>query len=182
MWWLLLVQESDDLCRGLWIHQEIWGGQLWGETDHSDQWRTPGIKSQQFLFPLLAVCSCKIYRLFWDSYQMKASTLINVYYFSFSVMLQSHLFLFVLVCKDLPEPNGSHLQRANSPVHPDFDWWHSAGRDKSTVCRKIILMFTFKWKYSNHSLTITIIQANGKRKTTHLAIVIRLLFRLLLAC
>lgn len=48
MSWWLLMQESDDLCRGLWIHQEIWGGQLRGETDHSDQWRTPGIKSQQF--------------------------------------------------------------------------------------------------------------------------------------
>lgn len=61
---------------------------------------------------------------------------------------------FVLVRKDLPEPNGSHLQGANSPVHPDFDWWHSAGRDKSTVCGQIILTFALKWKYWNHSLTI----------------------------
>lgn len=105
-----------------------------------------------------------------------------------SVSCCNHIFFWlffffsVLVCKDLPEPNGSHLQRANSPVHPDFDWWHSAGRDKSTVCCQIILMFTLKWKYWNHSLTITIIQANGKRKTMHLAIVIRLLFGLLLAC
>lgn len=29
--------------------------------------------------------------------------------------------VFFLVCKDLPEPDGSHLQGANSPVHPDFD-------------------------------------------------------------
>lgn len=53
---------------------------------------------------------------------MKASTLNNVYYFSF----QCHgaftfSSFFFLVCKDLPEPDGSHLQGANSPVHPDFD-------------------------------------------------------------
>lgn len=42
----ILMQESDDLCRRLRIHQEIWGGQLWGETDYSDQWSTPGNQSQ----------------------------------------------------------------------------------------------------------------------------------------
>lgn len=49
------------------------------------------------------------------------------------------------VCKDLSEPNGSHLQGADSPVHPDSDWWHSAGTDRSTVLCQIIHIFTLTW-------------------------------------
>lgn len=43
--------------------------------------------------------------------------------------------LFYLVCKDLSKPDGPHLQGADGPVHPDSDWWHSAGTvtDPSTV-------------------------------------------------
>lgn len=36
-------------------------------------------------------------------------------------------FCFCPVCKDLSKPDGSHLQRADGPVHPDSDWWHLAG-------------------------------------------------------
>lgn len=136
------MQESDDLCRRLWIHQEIWGGQLWGETDYSDQWSTPGITFQRFfsfsgLFISLSLSCC----------------------IDFSV-------LFFSVCKDLSEPNGSHLQGADSPVHPDSDWWHSAGTDRSTVLCQIIHIFTLTWKYWIHFLIINMIQTNGKRKNS----------------
>lgn len=50
-------------------------------------------------FLLSAVCSCQMFQLFWDSYQMKASTLANVHYFSFSVMQQSHKFFFFFFFK-----------------------------------------------------------------------------------
>lgn len=154
MSWWLLMQESDDLCRGLWIHQEIWGGQLRGETDHSDQWRTPGIKSQQFF----SFNGC----LFMPDLQIVLGLLANerkhtdqcvLFFFQCHAAFTFLFFVlfFFLVCKDLPEPDGSHLQGANSPVHPDFDWWHAAGRDRSTLCRQIILTFTLKARFNHNN-------------------------------